>query len=106
MPRFHRRLATAVAVLAGLVWSWFDMKTYTGPESRPATLGRIAAFAVMAGLGVLPPAPCGEVIPGTTSVNGHYMFVGLFSAADASVHRAVPSPPAPASGLTASRVRR
>jgi hypothetical protein len=49
MPRFHRSLAAAVAVLAGLVWAWFDMKTYTGPESRPATLSRIAAFALMAG---------------------------------------------------------
>jgi hypothetical protein len=49
MRPFHRRLATVVAILAGLAWTWFDMKTYTGPESHAATLWRLGAFALMAG---------------------------------------------------------
>jgi hypothetical protein len=48
-----RRVAGTIAVAALLVWSWLDMKTYTGPESLAATRWRIAAFAVMlAGYGV------------------------------------------------------
>jgi hypothetical protein len=47
MHRFHRGIATAVSVLAGLIWSWLDMKTLTGPESWAATRWRIGAFAVM-----------------------------------------------------------
>jgi hypothetical protein len=49
MRRFHREFAGVVAVLAGLTWSWFDTKTYTGPESPWATRWRIGAFAVMLG---------------------------------------------------------
>jgi hypothetical protein len=47
MRRFHRGMATAVSVVAGLLWSWLDTKTLTGPESWAATRWRIAAFAVM-----------------------------------------------------------
>jgi hypothetical protein len=47
MRRFHRGVAAAVSVLAGLIWSWLDMKTLTGPESWPATRWRTGAFAVM-----------------------------------------------------------
>lgn len=47
MRRFHRGFTAAVSVLAGLIWSWLDMKTLTGPESWAATRWRIGAFAVM-----------------------------------------------------------
>jgi hypothetical protein len=42
-----RRAAGTIAVAALLVWSWLDMKTYTGPESLAASRWRVAAFAVM-----------------------------------------------------------
>jgi hypothetical protein len=42
-----RRVAGSIAVVALLVWSWLDTKTYTGPESLAATRWRVAAFAVM-----------------------------------------------------------
>jgi len=47
MHRFHRSFTAAVSILAGLVWSWLDTRTYLGPESAWATRWRIAAFAIM-----------------------------------------------------------
>lgn len=52
MRRFHRLqrdFAAAVAVLAGLIWSWFDTRTLLGPEGLGAARWRIAALAVMLG---------------------------------------------------------
>jgi hypothetical protein len=45
--RFHRGFTATVSVLAGLIWSWLDMKTLTGPENWAATRWRTGAFAVM-----------------------------------------------------------
>jgi hypothetical protein len=47
MRRYSRYVAVAVAVLAGLTWSWFDTRTYIGLESPWETRWRIGALAVM-----------------------------------------------------------
>lgn len=47
MRRLQRDVPAAVSILAGLIWSWLDTRTYLGPESPAAARWRIAALALM-----------------------------------------------------------